>query len=137
MNKLLLILVSLITFTFLESNNVYSQDSSQQIYSNNVYITDLNLALRLSKETKQDVVLIFSASWCGHCKNLKNDFPTIEGFDNKIVCILDSDQEKKMSRQLKVKSLPTSIILNPEGDEITRKVGYDKVSYSRWLRENN
>lgn len=107
---------------------------SQAQTFDNAYVTDLSVALRLSKETKQNIVLVFSASWCGHCKNLKNDLPTIEGFDNKIICILDSDNEKKTARQFKVKSLPTSIMLNSNGEEISRTVGYDKESYQKWLK---
>lgn len=103
--------------------------------ANNAYVTDLNVALRLSKETKQNIVLIFSADWCGHCKNLKNDLPTIKEFDDKIICILDSDKEKQLAREFKAKSLPTSIMLNFNGEEISRISGYNKASYSKWLKE--
>lgn len=99
----------------------------------NSYVTDLNVALKLSRETQQKIVLIFSADWCGHCRDLKRDFSSIKEFDNKIVCILDSDVEKKLSRQFKAKSLPTSIMLNTNGEEIARITGYDKASYSKWL----
>lgn len=130
---LLLVLFFNVYFTKLAD----AQDSTKQHQLiNNAYITDLDLALKLSKETKQNVVIIFSADWCGYCKNLKQDLPTIEGFDNTIICIIDSDKDKKNTRQFKVKSLPTSVILNSDKQEVARTTGYDKKSYIEWLKRN-
>jgi thioredoxin-like negative regulator of GroEL len=106
----------------------YSQTSSDH-----AYVTDLDLALRLSKDTKQEVVVIFSASWCNFCNLLKKDLPNLSGFDNKIICILDTDEEKRLARQFKVKTLPTSVRLNSNGVEISRITGYNKTQYSEWL----
>lgn len=129
MQKIILIFVLL--FSVLFTNIIgYAQ------IKDNGYVTDLNMALRLSKETQQKVVLIFSADWCGHCKTLKKDLPEIKEFDNKIICILDSDKEKKLVRQFKAKSLPTSVMLDSSGEEVSRKIGYDKKSYIKWLDNN-
>lgn len=131
MKKILALLILLAPVSI---QTAYAQDTI--VSSSNIsYVTDLDLALSLSKETKQNVVLIFSASWCVHCNNLKNDLANIEGFDNKIICILDSDKEKQLSRQFKVKSLPTSILLNSNGQEVSRLSGYNKTSYQKWLNK--
>lgn len=114
-------------------NPMYANPPKINQTLDNAYVTDLDLALRLSKETKQNVVLIFSATWCPHCVKLKNDIYDIKEFDNKIICVLDSDIEKKTVSKFKAKSLPTSIMLNTNGEEISRIVGYDKKSYSKWL----
>lgn len=103
----------------------------------NNFVTDYNLALSLAKDTKQEIVVIFSASWCGHCTHLKKDLPLVEGFDNKIICIIDSDKNKKLSREYQVRSLPTSIILDNQGKEISRMKGYDKESYEVWLKSSH
>lgn len=110
--------------------------STSYAQTGNGYVTDLDLALKLSKETKQNVVLIFSASWCGYCNNLKRDLSDIKGFENKIICIVDSDANKKLSRQFKVKSLPTSVMIDIDGEEFARIVGYDKNSYETWLKSD-
>lgn len=131
MKKIVAILMLLAPIS---TQGIYAQDVT--VSSSSIsYVTDLDLALSLSKETKQNVVLIFSASWCVHCNNLKNDLNNIDGFDNKIICILDSDKEKKLSRQFKVKSLPTSILLNSNGQEVSRLSGYNKTSYQKWLNK--
>lgn len=129
-NIIIALILSVGTINFIHYVNiVYAQTES-----NHAYVTDLDLALRLSKDTKQNVVLIFSASWCGFCKTLKKDLPTIKEFDNKIICILDTDEEPKLAKKFKIKSLPTSIILNSDGEELTRMMGYEKVPYSNWLK---
>lgn len=113
--------------------NVYSSEPPL-LTVQQTYVTDLDVALTLSKDTGQKIVLIFSADWCGHCQNLKRDFPQIKEFDDKIVCILDSDKNKKMTRQFKAKSLPTSVILSKDGQELSRIVGYKKDTYQKWLQ---
>lgn len=120
----------------LSINITYAQNQiEEEKMLDNTYLTDLDIAIRLSSETKQNLVIIFSTSWCGHCRILKNDFPKIQGFDDKIVCILDSDVEKKIARKFKVKGLPTSVMLNPNGEEVSRIAGYEKEAYERWLRK--
>lgn len=108
--------------------HIYAQE-------NIVYVSDLELALSLSKETKQEVLLIFSASWCQFCNKLKNDLSLLSNLDNKIICIIDSDEEKKLSRQFKVKTLPSSFLINSDGDIISNITGYDFNSYNRWLNK--
>lgn len=129
-NTILIILL----FSFVYSPNYfYTTNTYAQESSDHAYVTDLSLALRLSKDTKQEIVVIFSASWCSYCQLLKHDIPNLSGFDNKIICILDSDMEKKLARQFKVKTLPTSVRLNSDGEEMDRIIGYNKTQYSEWL----
>lgn len=99
----------------------------------NAYVTDLNVALKLSKETKQKVVVVFSASWCGYCNALKKDLIDLKGFENKILCIVDVDGDRKLAKQFKAKTLPTSVILDENGNEIGRLSGYEKSPYQKWL----
>lgn len=135
MNKFIL---SLLFLFFIVPNHILTSNN-HKLYAadTNAFVTDLDLALKLSKETNQELVIIFSASWCGYCKTLKNDLATIKHFDNKIICIIDIDSNKKIARQFKVKNLPTSVMLNPEGQEITRNVGYEKPSYEEWLKSKD
>lgn len=134
MNKILCSLVVLFCFTLYQNDKVYcySPIYTQQSVG---YVTDLNLALNLSKETKQEVLLIFSASWCQYCQNLKNDLSELNNLDNKIICIVDTDDEKKLSKKFKVKTLPSSFILNNNGETISYRIGYDFNSYNEWLNK--
>lgn len=100
----------------------------------NAYVADLNVALRLSQETKQNVLVVFSAEWCGYCSSLKKDLIDLKGLENKILCIIDVDDNKKLARQYKAKTLPTSVLINSDEQELSRLSGYEKISYQKWLQ---
>lgn len=111
--------------------------SSDNILNSNGYVTDLDTAMSLSKDTKQNILLIFGAEWCGHCRSLKKDLPYLDHLDNKIICVINTDDNKKLARKFGVKSLPTSILLDNEFVERNKMTGYDKNSYSKWLESNH
>lgn len=128
MNKFIYILITIFCLIIPNPNISYCQ-----ISSNNAYVTDLDLALQLSKDTDQKVLLIFSASWCAFCQQLKTDLPTFNNLEDKIICILDTDSNKKLSKKFKVKTLPSSFLLNKNGETIGSHSGYDFNSYNKWL----
>ena len=133
MTKFVRMLLSLMIF-IVPMNFGFCKDTPKVIRNfTNAYVTDLNVALRLSKETKQKVVVVFSADWCGYCNSLKKDLINLKGFENKILCIIDVDDAKKLARQYKAKTLPTSVILDENGNETDRISGYEKSSYQKWL----
>lgn len=79
-------------------------------------------------------ILIFSADWCGACKNLKKDLDNIDtsGFNVEIINV---DKNKELKKDFKIKSLPTSVILIGK-EEISRKIGYNKKEYEKWIENN-
>ena len=70
-------------------------------------------------------LLYFSAQWCSACKAL---WPIVEkeapekGYELKYVD-MDSDEGAYMADDYSIRSLPTLILLNPDGSEIKRAVG--------------
>jgi thioredoxin-related protein len=97
------------------------------------YVEDFDLAMRLSEDTKQDILLIFSTSWCVHCNSLKKDLSKLSNLDNKIICIIDSEENTTLSKKFKVKTYPTSFLLDYTGESFRYIKGYDLDSYNRWL----
>lgn len=133
MNKVLFILL-LFCFVSYQHDKAYCYQS-KYVQDSIGYVTDFNLALNLSKETGQDVLLIFSASWCQFCQNLKNDLSILNHLENKIICVVDADEEKKLSKKFKIKTLPSSFILNKNGETISSHTGYKFDSYNDWLKK--
>lgn len=86
-----------------------------------------------AQETKK--LIIFSADWCGACESLKRDLPDINTSDFDLQ-IIDVDSNRQLKNKFKVKSLPTSIILIGDKEE-SRKIGYEKKEYKRWIKENS
>jgi thioredoxin-related protein len=133
-NNLSKILSCAILFSLSVDTNIRSSDVEKNYTKiNNAFVTDFDLATQLSKETGLKIVVVFSAEWCEYCQKFKNDLPEIKNFDNKIICIVETENNQKLVRKFKIKNLPTSLILNTESVEIDRIVGYNKSSYENWL----
>jgi thioredoxin-related protein len=99
-------------------------------------IDNYEVANSISKETKFPLLIIHSADYCVYCDRLKKDIMVSELLDSIIVCVIDIETNKELSSQMKVKKLPTSILMNSQDVEISRKVGYSKKEYKEWLEKN-
>jgi len=78
-------------------------------------------------------LIIFSAEWCKYCQYLKKDLPSFD-LSKYEVDIVDVDKEDKLSKKYKIKSLPTSIIIDHNNLEKSRIKGYEKNKYLNWLK---
>jgi thioredoxin-related protein len=114
---------------------------SQLVASEGAWLTDLPKALNQAKAEKKVVLLDFTGSdWCGWCKRLDKEVFSTAGFKeyatkNLVMVEVDFPNQKKLSTELKkandelknkykVDGFPTMVVLNGEGREIGRQVGY-------------
>ncbi len=108
---------------------------------------DLDAALaRGAREGKQIVIEFSGRSWCPACKALTSEVLTTEAFAafaaDRIVVTLDYPRKSERTpekiaadpelarlvalwKAYEVEGLPTVVLLNPEGKEIGRILGYD------------
>ena len=82
------------------------------------------------------VVCIFSASWCGPCKNLKEQIQkeNVERmYPDARFLYIDVDKNEYLSERFKVRSLPTQIFIKKQNvlDEIT---GFNWTGFMKRLR---
>lgn len=96
-------------------------------------INEYDVAKNLSQETKMPLLVIYSADYCAYCKLLKEEILLPSGIDNAIICILDLEDNQKLAKRMGVKKLPTSVLLDVNGKEISRKIGYNQKEYLIWL----
>lgn len=106
-------------------------------YAENLVIVDnLEVAKQEAKETKATLVVIFSAEWCKYCTILKSDIENNPNdLKNLVICILDYDSQRDLVDYYGVKTIPDSIILDPDQTKIVkRKRGYSNfIDYKKWL----
>ena len=99
-------------------------------------VPQLEDAYAEAQNTKQKIVAIFGADWCGFCKQLDKDIldnPTV--LDNYIYVYINIDERSDLKKEYDVKNIPDIMILH-NGIEKKRKVGYkglDKLK--KWLDE--
>jgi thioredoxin-like negative regulator of GroEL len=80
------------------------------------------------------VLVVFGAGWCKYCHRLESDIGTMNT-DGMTIQMVDVDESPELKQKHDVKSLPTSILM-VGGREVSRKVGYEKKEYSKWLDQN-
>lgn len=102
----------------------------------NIYYDEYEKCKDLSKEYNKKLVLVFGADWCPYCRDLKKDVNSITEFSNYIVCFIDTDKNKTLVDQYRIKGLPTSIIITHKEEELDRKSGYKRSSYNEWLKNS-
>jgi thioredoxin-related protein len=109
------------------------------------WTTDYKAALVQAKAQKKLVLLDFTGSdWCGYCKLLDKEVFTQQSFKdfankNYIQVTVDFPQQKQLpdevkqqndalGNQFKIDGYPTLIVLDADGKELGRQVGYDPGS---------
>ena len=96
-----------------------------------IFKTDYKDAVKVSNALDQDLILIFTASWCGPCKNLKNDLTKYSDlFKDTTICIIDIDKDPKLAGKYGVNKVPYSIFYS-KGKEIKRITGYSNMDKYR------
>jgi thioredoxin-related protein len=119
-------------------NPVVNPDPPEDIIlDTNIIYDDIDKAEALSKIHTRNLIIVFGADWCPYCVDLKKDAKTIKEFDKYIVCFINTDKNKNLSRKFRVRNLPTSVIIDKSGKEKSRKTGYKNKDYVKWIKEQD
>ena len=118
------------------------------------WITDLPSAQKKAKEEKKLVLMDFTGSdWCGWCIKLNKEVFSTKEFadyakDNLVLVELDFPNKKQQSAELKkanqalkekygANGFPTIVILNSEGKQVWKQVGYMPGGPTAWIAKLN
>ena len=91
--------------------------------------TDLNQAMQEAKATNKSIFVDFYADWCAYCKEMDEvtyENPQVKEklTKNYVLLKVDVDKNPDISSKYKAYSLPTMIIMDSNGNEIKRIIGY-------------
>ena len=114
------------------------------------WTTDFAAAQKKAKDEKKLVLMDFTGSdWCGWCIKLNKEVFSTKEFsdyakDNLVMVEVDfprrkqlSDEQKKANEKLQAKygaeGFPTIIVLNSEGKQVWKQVGYMQGGTKAWI----
>lgn len=94
--------------------------------------TDINQAMQKAKNTNKNIFVNFHADWCTYCHKMDDEvFSSTEIKEkltkNYVLLKINVDQNPELSTQFQTYSLPTIIILDSNGNEIKRIIGYQSA----------
>ena len=86
-------------------------------------------AKHAAKASDKLIMIDFKAEWCGPCKMLDRttwiDDEVIDSVKEKAVAVkIDVDQHSDLASKYGIRSLPTIIFTNADGEEVSRFIGY-------------
>jgi thiol:disulfide interchange protein DsbD len=101
---------------------------------------DLEGALARAKAEKKLVLVDIYAEWCAQCKELDHKTwpaPEVEAWirQNAVAVRIDTDKQRPdLAKKLEVRSYPSVILLDADGKELRRILGFQKPEQMRaWL----
>ena len=68
-----------------------------------------------------NTILYFTATWCGPCRSLAPRMEKLKGQINYRK--IDIDQNREMAMKYGVRSVPSLVLVNQNGEELRRLVG--------------
>lgn len=100
--------------------------------------SDYASAQAQAKAKEKMIMIDFKAEWCGPCKVLDRttwkDEKVIESVKSKAIAIkIDVDQHRDLAAHFAIRSIPTIIFLDSDGNEVKRFIGYRDAD--RFLEE--
>src|SRR5262249_59897229 len=92
---------------------------------------DIDTALKDAARRRSTCFLKFETEWCGPCKLMTSFVFTAKAVadaaDGLTCIVIDGDVRKDLTEKHAVNAYPTGILLDANGREIARYVGYQSV----------
>ncbi len=89
-------------------------------------------ALAQAKKDNKRVLVDFETTWCGPCKTMDQLVytakPVVDAAKDFVAVKVDGDDHKDLVKQYGVTAYPTIVLLDSDGKELRRAVGYRSVA---------
>ncbi len=113
---------------------------------NELWITDVNQAIALSKETGKPIFAFFTGKeWCSWCKKLENKILSKDTFinyakENLILLELDFPRGRRdlpqeqinLARKFRIQGYPTVILMDSETNQLGQ-TGYESMTPQQYI----
>lgn len=93
---------------------------------------DYETAEAAAKEQRKPLFVDFETTWCGPCKQMDRMVytkqPVVSAAASVVPVKVDGDARDDLAKRFGVKAYPTMILLDADGKELRRAVGYQSVA---------
>lgn len=101
--------------------------------------SSLSSAMTEAKKSGKPVLVDFSATWCGPCKQMKQttfkDAKVIAESRKWVMVRVDIDDQEKVAEKYKITAVPTLLIMSPQGKVVAREVGGQNAgTFLKWMK---
>lgn len=104
------------------------------------WMHDFTDAAKVAKQSGRPLLIHFHATWCGPCRQMEKD--VLHHSDvrdllsrNYVAVMIDSDQHPELIEQFSIKSLPTDLVIAPDGVVLLKaEGGRDRKTYLAQMR---
>jgi thiol:disulfide interchange protein len=101
--------------------------------------SSLSAAQAEAKKTKRPVLVYFSTTWCGPCKEMKRttfkDAKVVAESRRWTMVQIDAEKQEKIAAKYKVDGYPTMILLKPNGATVSRaEGGMSAGGFLNWMK---
>ena len=105
-----------------------------------VWKHDFTDAAQVAKQSGRPLLIHFHATWCPPCRQMEKD--VLHHSDvrdllsrNFVAVLVDSDQHPELIQQFEIKSLPTDVVIAPDGTVFPKmEGGRDRKTYLAQMR---
>lgn len=123
-----------------EIEQLGTESEEQPIVENeeNESVSTYQSALNKAKEENKELVLFFTAEWCGNCIDMKEktiSTPKVQEALSKVVYLeIDVDHEKELVSKYKISSIPSYVRINSNEEELNKGAGNIKENaFLNWF----
>ena len=93
----------------------------------NSWGTNLEKAMQVAKQANKPILVMFSATWCPPCNDMKKEVLTQPQIRQQLAAwvpvYLDEAKEPDLVKRFKIEAFPTFVMLNNQGNEMDRFMG--------------
>ena len=124
-----ILILALVFVAFISISAVSSADFNDEMVAGLNSTSDLNMGLSEAQSLNKSVLLIFDQNSCYYCDLLKED--TLSDKDvqdmlneNYVVVFVDVNEQYNLAADFQVMGTPTCVILDSDGNNVSRIDGY-------------
>jgi YHS domain-containing protein/thiol-disulfide isomerase/thioredoxin len=129
------------TLIGLAQGGVFQNLSANAVHGAEIWYHDYEQAAEEAKKKDRPLLVHVSATWCPPCKRMESEVlgtnEVREEIAGDLIAVkVDRDQRPDLVERLGVQSIPTDVIVDPQGRVLSSSVGFrERSGYVNWMHE--